>query len=197
MLRPEPRLRSPVRFASMTLERLDPADAASLERFERSFYDAFSHAKTNTLTRQLWHWDDAHQRLRTRVPYADQHLYVRWQDDGSVDTAGAVNWRLTTYQAAQIGFPAPPAELSGHCEILALFSHRDADLVGLCSFLREVAASLLQLGFRSADATSSDRLLPVYRHIGGQPLERRTLHGESRTLLRFPLEQMAQLQALT
>jgi hypothetical protein len=181
----------------MTLERLDPADVSALERFERAFHAAFSGARSNRLTRRLWHWDDDANRIRPRIPYEDQQIYVRWREDGSVDTAGAINWRLAEYQAARLGFPPPPRDLSGHCEILALFSQRDADLVGLRTFLCAVARTLLQNGFQSADATSTDRLLPVYQHIGGRPLERRSLDGEHRTLLRFPLQQVAALQALT
>jgi hypothetical protein len=181
----------------MTIHRLDPSDGGSLERFERAFHAAFSRAKANRLARHLWHWDDTAGRIRPHIPYDDQHLYVRWQDDGDVDTAAAINWRLSDYQAARLGFPQPPPDLTGHCEILALFSHRDADLVGLRTFLVAVAATLLQNGFQSADATSTDRLLPVYEHIGGRPLERRSLDGENRTLLRFPLQEVAQLQALT
>ncbi len=181
----------------MTLERLDPADGAALERFERAFHTAFSRIKPNRLARRLYQWDDAAGRIRPHIPYDDLHVYVLWGEDGSVDTAGAVNWRLADYQAARVGFPPPPPDLIGHCEILALFSQRDADLVGLRTFLVEVAGTLLAHGFQSADATSTDRLLPVYQHIGGRPLERRSLDGEHRTLLRFPLQEVAQLQALT
>lgn len=181
----------------MTLHRLDPADGAALERFERAFHAAFSRAKANRLARRLWHWDDTAGRIRPRIPYEDQHIYLRWREDGEVDTAAAINWRLADYQAALLGFAPPPAELRGHCEILALFSQRDADLVGLRTFLRDVATTLLRDGFESADATSTDRLLPVYEHIGGRPLERRSLDGENRTLLRFPLHAVARLQALT
>ena len=180
----------------MTLERLDPADPVALERFERAFHAAFSRAKANRLMRLLYHWDDAAGRVRPHIPYDHQHVYVRWQDDGGVDTAGAINWRLAEYQAARLGFPPPPPDLVGHCEILVLFSQRDADLVGLRTFLCDVAATLLQNGFQSADATCTDRLLPVYEHIGGRPLEQRSLAGENRTLLRFPLGEMAQLRAL-
>jgi hypothetical protein len=181
----------------MTIDRLDPSDGHSLERFERAFHAAFSRAKANRLARLLYRWDDAAGRIRPHIPYVDQHVFVRWLDDGHVDTAGAVNWRMADYQAARLGFPPPPPDLSGHCEILVLFSHRDADLSGLRTFLCAVAAKLLQEGFQSADATCTDRLLPVYEHIGGRPLERRSLDGEHRTLLRFPLPEMAQLQALT
>jgi len=181
----------------MTLQRLDPDDPVALGRFERAFFAAFAHAKANRLSRLLWHWDDTAGRIRTHIPYSDQIVYMRWQQDGGVDTAGAINVRLAAYQAARLGFDAPGGDLRGHCEILALFSQRDADLVGLRTFLCEVASDLLQQGFRSADATSTDRLLPVYRHIGGQPLEQRSVDGENRTLLRFPLQRVAHLKALT
>ena len=181
----------------MSLQLLDPADAVALERFERAFYEAFIRAKANRLARHLWQWNDETRRIRPHIPYADQRVFLRLEEDGSVDTAAAVNLRLVSYQSARLGFDPPPATLSGHCEVLALFSKRDADLLGLRTFLQEVAEDLLALGLRSADATSTDRLLPVYRHIGGQPLAQRSLNGENRTLLRFQLAAMAELRALT
>ncbi|MFM7312897.1 MAG: hypothetical protein ACKO0M_06985 [Cyanobium sp.] len=180
----------------MTLQRLDPADGPSVERFERAFHASFSRAKANRLARRLWQWDDEAGRIRPSIPYEDQLIFVRWQEDGDVDTAVAINWRLEQYQAARLGFE-PPADLSGHCEILALFSQRDADLVGLRTFLCESAVELMKEGYRSADATCTDRLLPVYTHIGGEPIGTRSLEGENRTLLRFRLAEVAQLHDLT
>jgi hypothetical protein len=181
----------------MSLQLLDPADAEALERFERGFYEAFIRAKANRLARHLWLWNDETRRIRPHIPYADQRVFLRWEEDGTVDTAAAINLRLALYQASRLGFDPPPATLSGHCEVLALFSRCDADLVGLRTFFQEVAEDLLALGLRSADATCTDRLLPAYRHIGGQPLAQRSLDGENRTLLRFQLAEVARLQALT
>jgi hypothetical protein len=181
----------------MSLQLLDPEDGEALERFERAFYGAFTRAKANRLVRSLWQWDDAARRIRPHIPYADQRVLFRNDEEGAVDTAAAINVRLASYQAARLGFDPPPASLSGHCEVLALFSRRDADLVGLRTFFQEVAEDLLAQGLRSADATCTDRLLPAYRHIGGQPLARQCLDGENRTLLRFQLAQVARLQSLT
>lgn len=181
----------------MTLERLDTTDAQAVARFERSFHEAFSRAKSNRLARHIYAWDDRGKRVRTHLPYDDQQVFVTWREEGEVDTAGAINIRLNDYQAARVGFPPPPASVGEHCEILVLFSHRDADLVGLHHFIQQVAQRLLEQGYRSADAMCTDRLLPFYRHIGGEPLEQRRLHGENRTLLRFTLAQMATLKKLT
>lgn len=181
----------------MTVERLDPADALALKRFERGFHNAFSRAKANRLSRHIYRWDDQDRRVRPHLPYEDQLVFVSWQEDGEVDTAGAINCRMLRYQAARMGFTPPPAGEGDHCEILVLFSHRDADLVGLHGFIHQVALQLLERGYRTADAMCTDRLLPFYRHIGGEALDQRSLHGENRTLLRFRLQQMVELPKLT
>ncbi len=182
--------------AAMLLERLDTTDAEALGRFERGFHDAFSRAKSNRLARHIYAWDDRQQRVRPHLPYDDQQVFVTWGQAGDVDTAGAINIRLNHYQASRVGFTPPPVSGGEHCEILVLFSHRDADVVGLHHFIQQVAMELLKQGYRSADAMCTDRLLPFYRHIGGQPLAQRRLHGENRTLLRFALAEMAALKQL-
>ncbi|MFZ0409295.1 MAG: hypothetical protein WAM11_14470, partial [Cyanobium sp.] len=176
----------------------------ALASYERAFYAAFARAKANTQVRRLWHWDDSARRLRTRIPYADQIVLVlRDPVDldpaaalSEVDTAVALNWRLADHQSTSLGFEPPPP-LEGHCEILALFSRRDADLSGLRTFMRTAAQQALDLGLKTADATCTDRLLPVYRHIGGQPLDACSIGSERRTRLRFKLEAVAQLERLT
>ncbi len=200
----------------MNLHRLDPADPEALAGYERAFYAAFARAKSNTQVRRLWHWDDRAGRLRTRIPYEDQVVLVL-RDAASgepglaggldaapskpgvvsdVDTAVALNWRLSDHQSTSLGFEPPPP-LEGHCEILAMFSRRDADLTGLRNFMRTAAQQALELGLTTADATCTDRLLPAYRHIGGQPLDACSLDGERRTRLRFNLENLARLERLT
>ncbi|MEI7666842.1 MAG: hypothetical protein WCI65_12420 [Synechococcaceae cyanobacterium ELA263] len=200
----------------MNLHQLDPADPEALAGYERAFYAAFARAKANIQVRRLWHWDDRAGRLRTRIPYEDQVVFVLRDaasgDPGvasgldaaasgpdavsDVDTAVALNWRLANHQSAILGFEPPPP-LLGHCEILAMFSRRDADLTGLRNFMRTAAQLALDLGLRTADATCTDRLLPVYRHIGGQPLDACSIEGERRTRLRFNLEDLARLKRLT
>lgn len=181
----------------MNLHRLDAADPEARTQFERAFYEAFARAKANRLARRLYDWQDEQRRIRPHIPYADQIILVVCGEDGQVDTAAAINRGLTQYQAARLGFQAPPRDLRHHCEILVLFSRLDAALGELRTFLSRSAELLLQEGLRSADATCTDRLLPVYAHIGGQPLAECTLEGEHRTLLRFQLQEMAHLHELT
>ena len=60
----------------MILQRLDSADPEALAGYERAFYAAFARAKANLLVRRLWHWDDSAGRIRTRIPYADQVVFL-------------------------------------------------------------------------------------------------------------------------
>jgi hypothetical protein len=76
------------------------------------------------------------------------------------------------------------------------FSRRDADLTGLRTFLCLAAQQALDLNLKTAYATCTDRLLPVYRHIGGQMIDQHTMEGEQRTRLRFDLQQLAHLRHL-
>ncbi len=204
---------SPRESVALRLQQLDSTDPRAVCAYERAFYDAFARAKVNTQVRHIWDWDDRAGRIRTRIPYADQVVFVlrdpvagdpgagagkeaAGTDAGNaVDTALALNWRLAEHQIASLGFEPPPP-LEGHCEILALFSRRDADLTGLRTFLCTAAQQALDLNLKTADATCTDRLLPVYRHIGGQTIDANVIHGERRTRLRFDLQQLAQLKQL-
>jgi len=196
-------------FGALRLQQLDASDPRAVCAYERAFYEAFARAKHNTQARRIWDWDDRARRIRTRIPYADQVVFVLPDDVPgdpgaggeqdragiAVDTAGAINWRLAEHQVVSLGFEPPPP-LQGHCEILVLFSRRDADLTGLRTFLCLAAQQALDLNLKTADATCTDRLLPVYRHIGGQTIDQQTLEGERRTRLRFDLQQLAQLRHL-
>ncbi|MCP9808958.1 hypothetical protein KBY58_05890 [Cyanobium sp. HWJ4-Hawea] len=180
----------------MEIKRLNHLDDLAVQRYEEAFYLAFSRAKSNRLIRQLWNWDDVAGRIRTKIPYQDQHIFLLRAPDGNVDTATAINWRMEDYQAAQLGF-IPPESIAGHAEILTLFSRKDADLEGLRRFMKLTAEECLALGLRSADATCTNRLLPIYQHLGGEALASRLIDGEQRTLLRFELEPLATLKELT
>jgi hypothetical protein len=65
--------------ASMRL--LDPGNATELEQFEQAFFRGFRQSSHNQLIRWLWEWDEPRQRLRTRVPYEDQKIWVGGSGD--------------------------------------------------------------------------------------------------------------------
>src|ERR1017187_8604834 len=54
---------------------LDVSDPVQVAEYEYHFYLAYAGLAENRLVRLIWDWDDAGQRVRTRIPYDDQVIY--------------------------------------------------------------------------------------------------------------------------
>jgi hypothetical protein len=85
-----------------TFGTIDASDPAQVAEYEGHFYQAYAALTDNTLVRLIWDWDDAAQRLRARIPYADQVIYCLRDDHGRLAGAMAVNVN-----------PAPPCRAPG------------------------------------------------------------------------------------
>lgn len=172
------------------------ADEGEVAAFEHAFHQAFQKATHNRLVRWLWEWDDAEQRLRTRIPYADQRVWMIPAPDGSPGAAIAVNVRLRTLQAAAYGF-ATPAELADAanegrvCEFLTFFVVGDHSLTSKHALWTEMFDDLRAAGFTHALATTAPKVLPMYRRMGVQVIGEAEIEGEVRYFLRFDLRRTA------
>lgn len=161
-----------------------------IARFERGFYTAFSHATHNRLVRWLWDWDHDAHRLRTRIPYAEQRIWVLTDGAGELTAAIAVNTALCTLQGAAYGFAVPPG-LGRVCEFLTFFSVGDASLSRKHTLWTELFDDLRSEGFTQALATTSPKILPMYRRMGVEVIGETTLEGEVRYFLQFDLTRTA------
>lgn len=168
------------------LEVLDTTSAAGRRDFEAALYSAFAPVVSNRLVRRLWLWNDAERRIATRVPYADQIVYVFRDDQGGIGTAMAVNVALDEFQSAAYGFPAPE-DRHGCCEMLALFGSARHDLHNAHRFRAASFEDLYLRGFTTAYATTATRVLRFYRRMGAQELDERREQGERRHFLVFDL----------
>lgn len=170
------------------LNRDDPAEIAA---YERAFHAGFAKASHNRLVRWLWEWDDAEQRLRARIPYAEQDIWVLPDARGGVDAAIAVNLDLRALQAAGYGFVAPPAAPGERfCEFLTFFTVGNFSLTGKFPLWTEMFADLHARGYTHALATTAPKVLPLYRWMGAQEIERKDIEGEVRHFLRFDLARL-------
>jgi hypothetical protein len=108
---------------------LDVTNANDLRAFEEGFYRAFIPI-SNPGTRSIWTWDDQARRLRTRIPYEDQAIFVVRGEDERIDVGCAVNLTTREFQASAYGFDRPPSAWNW-CEALVLFNSGEDSLATL------------------------------------------------------------------
>lgn len=179
--------------------RLDPGDPAQVADYERCFYEAYTSLADNRLTRLIWDFDDAAQRLRTRIGYADQIVYTWRNAGGHLAGAMAVNVNPgRTFQATAFGF-APPDGPPGRgparmCEILNVMTtsrHRVPAMTSYYAFVRDFGyADLVARGVQIAYSTCTRRRLRPYLRLGAELLGETAIDGEERFFLAWPLRQL-------
>ena len=175
-----------ISFVPPEVTLLDTSSAQERLIFEQSFYATFSQVKTNRLIHDLWLWDHDACRLRTRIPYHEQRILVVRDGRGGVDTAMAMNFSETQLQGSWFGF-SRPKEPGATCEILTYFSRGIMDGVTMRCFLISSARYGEREGCRWADATCTQRLLPIYLRMGSRLVASRTINGELRHQIRMDI----------
>jgi len=168
------------------LEQLDSRNPLECAAYERAFYRAFVGITSNRLIRTLWRWDLDAERLATRIPYADQTIYLTRDADRAIEMVMAVNTALRAFQSQAFGF-ALPDDPAGYCEMLAFFSVRRTPLTRMLRFREAVFTALNERGFQTAYGSTAARLLRFYRQFGATVLAQTEVEGEERYLLRYDL----------
>ena len=169
---------------------VDVTDGRQVREYERHFYRAYARLADNKLVRLIWDWDDERQRVRAKIPYADQVIYSARDADGRLAAAMAVNLSYPAQaQAAAFGFN--PVDDAGCCEILNVIAtphHRETARASYESFISGFGyEDLASHGFVAAYSTCTRRRLRPYRRLGAEVLGQTTIAGEERFFLRWPL----------
>lgn len=168
---------------------------AEREEYERAGYDAFERARANTLVRMIWNFDDAARRLTTRVPYADQLIYVCRNAAGRITTSVAINQAMRRLQASGFGF-SPPAEPWRMAEILLFFSNDPLPKRGVNALWRTIHRDQYQRGVRTLLATTAPALLRAYLRQGCEVIAEAEIAGERRYFLRWTVNSHGAAQPL-
>ena len=174
---------------------VDVTDDRQVREYERHFYRAYARLADNKLVRLIWDWDDARQRVMTKIPYADQVIYGARDTSGRLTAAMAVNLNYPAeFQAAAFGF-APPAAPGGRCceilNVMATSHHRETARAAYGSFIRGFGyEDLLSHGFEAAYSTCTRRRLRPYPRLGAHVLAETSIEGEARFFLRWPLRDL-------
>jgi len=172
---------------------VDVTDGRQVREYERHFYRAYARLADNKLVRLIWEWDDARQRVRTKIAYADQVIYSARDQGGRLAVAMAVNVRYPAeFQAAAFGFTRPDGGPGGrYCEILNVITtphHGETARATYRSFISGFGyGDLAAQGFEAAYSTCTRRRLRPYQLLGAQLLAQTSIAGEERFFLRWPL----------
>jgi hypothetical protein len=179
-------------IAPPPLEVLDTTDPEAVTAFEEGFYLGFEKSSHNQLIQWLWIWEVESRRLRTRVPYEDQLIWVRRQH-GRVEAAIAVNVRMLLLQSSAFGFSHPPdfSQDRQVCEILAAFTNANQSIANGHALWTKSFSDLRARGFTDSLATCALKLLPLYRRMGAKILAEGTIENEVRYFLHFHLVRTA------
>lgn len=169
-------------------------DAAAVARYEQMLYaDFLPILRRNPLIRDLWDWDDAHQRLRTRVPYTSQKVaLLSDQKTGQINFATGVNVQVDCHwQSGTYGFSLPKST-AGICEFLIMAGRGRSLLNGIAIYSQYASGflfpELLENGYHTAFSTSAAHLLKLYSWCGAERVDERMVNGHRRTLLRWRLD---------
>lgn len=172
---------------------LDAEDVRAVAAYEAALYRRFAPTlATNPLIRDLWVWDDAEGRLRTRVPYASQRVgLISEPGTGTIAYSIAANADVGAFwQSGAYGFAPPPAGEQA-CEFMITAGARVHALVVIRRFLYAFFfGALLDAGFRYAYGTSADRLRRLYGLTGAEVWAEREVRGHRRTLFRWDLDRL-------
>jgi hypothetical protein len=170
---------------------LDLSEPAAVAEYERAFYEGFVGVVGNRLIRDLWIWDDEARRLRTRVPYEDQVVFVARNGEGRIETAFATNLALRHFQSEAYGFSIE-GDAAGCGEVLTFFTLGAKRLGERLLFVDACFAELRARGLHTAYTTIGPHLLLTYRRLGAEVLAAREIRGETRYFLRFSVQRLAE-----
>ena len=170
---------------------LNIADPVEVSAYERAMYRAFEKYLQDPAIELIWHVDSNEQRIRTRVPYADQLIGVIWVE-GVVMAATAVNLNLrATWQVEMLGFTVDKTQPQ-MCEALAVFSNQRMFPKPDVLFFSQVAQSVAyilktQHNIRLIYGSCAEWALPGYRELGWTAVETRLITGDRETLIRITI----------
>jgi hypothetical protein len=144
-------------------ELLDFTNANDLRAFEESFYQAFAPI-SNPGTRSLWIWDDEAERLRTRISYENQIIFIVRGENNRIDVGCAINVTKCEFQASAYGFDRPPTT-PNWCEALVLFNS-GAESLATLRCMDFGLTYLKERGFNLIYSTCTPQILHYHQRNG-------------------------------
>ena len=171
--------------------QLNLNDQDAMVKYEKTLYRAFSDSDIQSLD-LIWNMDHKARRIRTKVPYTNQEVFVLTFVGGTRFQAGlAVNFGMENrLQLEMTGFKIGGSR-EHLCEALYLFSLADSRMgeMILNALGKSVFDRMRQKGIKVVYGTCSEKRLRQYMGIGFDKVDERELKGERKYLLRMDVPQ--------
>ena len=171
------------------LSLVDCGDRDQVDQYEKMFYQCFIGLEKQALIRKIWCFDDAHHRLKTKIPYDHQSVY-RIVDGERVCGCLSLNILGRQYQFSEFHFDFPflsdPARTV--CEVLTLFAVAQPAVTR--SRWHAICRGLFEHGFSDVLATTAERPLLLYRRLGFSVIGETTMNEQRRYLIHMNLKEL-------
>jgi len=159
-------------------------DQANIVQFEHDFYSAYKDLEHTDLLREIWNWDDEHERIRLRIPYDKLRIY-KWLGPENKCFCYVVGTDLPTgfSQVEYFGFRIPEQKQPA-AEALSLFISPDFPYSTTKlnqQFIQQVCLKKeRERGIEVIYATCALRLLPLYIRWGWRLRDTRIINNQVR-----------------
>ncbi len=168
----------------ITFSELDIHNKNDIKEYERALFRAFQGTEILTL-KEIWDFDNRHKRLKTKVPYQSQVIYIA-RLHGGIVAGTPFNFNMNEQlQLEMVGFSIDKNQ-KDICEGLGVFClqvFHDATSIGL--MLKDYAMEhLKERNIRTAYGTCSQRKLKGYQQLKFEVIDERMFMGEKKYLLK-------------
>ncbi len=166
---------------------LDITNEKDIVEYERAMFRAFQNTEIITLP-EIWEYDRKAKRLRTKIPYRNQIIYIARLFDAIV-AGTAINYNMhEPLQLEMIGFSIDKSD-EHICEGLGVFCLQVFhETIPIGIQLKDYAfAQIAQKGIKTMYGTCSPKKLPGYVQLKFEVIDERVFKGEKKYLLKKAL----------
>lgn len=168
----------------LIFSELDIKNANDIREYERALFRAFQGTEILTLE-EIWDFDNRNKRLKTKIPYHSQEIYIA-RLHGGIVAGTPFNFNMNEpLQLEMVGFSIDKNR-ENICEGLGVFClqvFHDTQSIGL--MLKDYAMERLkEKNITVAYGTCSQRKLKGYQQLKFEVIDEKMFKGEKKYLLK-------------
>lgn len=167
-------------------EILNTSILKNIEEYEAILYQAFKNTDIETLG-HIWEFDHQKQRLRAKIPYESQKIFVA-RCEKKIVSGVAINTNIDKpFQLEMMNFKI--SKDVGVAEGLGVFNLPFmSGYMPVTILLKDYAFKIIEeMGIKVIYGTCSEKKLRGYKLLGWKPIDENYFKGEKKYLLKIPI----------